>query len=137
MDLGYVSVTVIVEPGTHPVVPNANSPCGKFIFPGVDAVGAVGGIGVEPGGAPMSCGDTKLQVGPPPLNDAVMAPLPVADGPLNALNCGVTLAGEEAGPVPTTLVAVTEQLYVVPLPSPVTMIGDAEAEALKAPQVVV
>jgi hypothetical protein len=36
---------------------------------------------------------------------------------------GVTVMLLEAGPVPTELVAVTEQLYVVPLVSPVTEIG--------------
>lgn len=50
---------------------------------------------------------------------------------------GVTLAVAEAGPVPAELVAVTEQLYVVPLVSPVTVIGDAEPDALNAPQVAV
>ena len=50
---------------------------------------------------------------------------------------GVTLTEEEVGPVPMILVAVTEQLTVMPLVSPVTVIGDDALLALKAPQVAV
>jgi hypothetical protein len=46
---------------------------------------------------------------------------------------GVTLAEPDAGPVPTALVAVTVQPYVVPFARPVTVMGDWAAEALKGP----
>jgi len=44
---------------------------------------------------------------------------------------GVTeFDGAEAGPVPTALVAVTVKVYAVPFASPVTVIGDADPEAV-------
>jgi hypothetical protein len=42
----------------------------------------------------------------------------------------------EAGPVPTELVAFTEQLYVVPLVSPVTVIGLALPDIASEPAAV-
>ena len=44
--------------------------------------GVVGGIGGAPGGGPINCGAEKLQVAPPPVKQAVIVPLPVAEGAL-------------------------------------------------------
>src|SRR6187551_1828118 len=60
-------------------------PCGNPIEPG----GPTGGIGEAPGGEPMNCGPEKEQVGPPPVKDAVMLPLPVADGPVYVVTTAV------------------------------------------------
>ena len=50
---------------------------------------------------------------------------------------GVTGREADDGPVPSALVAETEQLYGVPLVSPFTEIGDALPVAEVAPQVAV
>jgi len=73
------------------------------------------------------------------VNTAVIVPLPVADGAVyeRTTAFGVTLTAADAGPMPTALVAVTEQLYAVPLVSPVTVSGEAAPEAVNAPHVAV
>jgi hypothetical protein len=43
--------------------------------------------------------------------------------------------GDDAGPVPATLVAVTVKVYAVPLVSPVTVIGAAGPVAVMLPGV--
>ena len=47
---------------------------------------------------------------------------------------GVTDTDDDAAPVPAELVAVTEQLYVTPLVSPVTVIGLEEPVATSEPE---
>src|SRR5688572_17007186 len=70
-----------VAPGVQLVVRKSKRPCGKPIEPG----GALGGMGMAPGGEPMNCGPEKEQVGPPPMKDAVMLPVPVPDGAVNVV----------------------------------------------------
>jgi hypothetical protein len=43
---------------------------------------------------------------------------------------GVTPTGDEVGPVPSILVAVTLQEYATPFVSPSTVIGEADADAV-------
>ena len=59
----------------------------------------------------------------------VAAPMVGAAGTVN----GVTLAAVDAALAPMPLLAVTVQLYVVPLVSPVTMIGDKVPVKLTGP----
>ena len=73
----------------------------------------------------MNRGATKVQPAPPPVNDAVIVPDPVADAALNVRTAGgdgVTLFdAAEGGPVPIAFVAVTLNVYAVPLARPVTV----------------
>jgi hypothetical protein len=71
------------------------------------------------------------------LKLAVIVPVPVAEGPLKLVQVGVTLVAPDGGPVPTVLVAVTEQSWVVPFASPVTVMGEPGPLALNAPHVAV
>jgi hypothetical protein len=64
----------------------------------------------------------------PGVKAIVAVPLPGVPVPIvGALGAvaGVTETVPDAGPVPTAFVAVTEHVYVVPLASPLTTIGDA------------
>ena len=67
-------------------------------------------------------GTPTLPVG----SDLVVIEIPAADGT-------TLLEAPEAGPVPTVLVAVTVKVYVTPLVSPVTVIGDAALETFTVP----
>lgn len=74
------------------------------------------------------------------LNVAIAAPKvsgPTAVPDVNAggtgVGAGVTLAVAEAAPGPAMLVAVTEQVYGVPLTSPFTVIGDVAPAPVIAP----
>ena len=64
---------------------------------------------------------------------AVAVPIVGAPGTV----AGVTLAVLDAAPEPTALRAVTLQLTAAPLVRPVTVMGDAAAVAVCAPQVAV
>ena len=56
----------------------------------------------------MKAGATNSQVGPPPVNVAVMVPVPVAEPALYDTITGVTLFdGAEGALVPAAFVAVT------------------------------
>jgi len=96
-----------------------------------------GPLKVTPGG---NAPDVRLKVGPGeplatytcayaepnvPLGGAAL----VNAGP----DTGTTLTVPDAAPVPTALVAVTEQVYDVPAARPVTVTGDAAAVPVKAP----
>ena len=78
---------------------------------------------------PVLAGAVKLTTTPPLLP---LAAMPV--GVPGAIAAGVTEDDAlEAVPVPTELVAVTVKVYVVPLVSPVTVIGDEGPVARKPP----
>ena len=49
------------------------------------------------------------------------------------VECTVILTGSDIGPVPNALVAVTPQLYVVPLLRPVTVMGEVALVTLAFP----
>src|SRR6266545_1556574 len=82
-------VKLSAEPAVHPEVVKVKRPCGNAVFPG-----AVGGIGGAPGGGPMNWGATKVQPAPPPTKDAVMLPVPVAEGPVNELLASTVAADD-------------------------------------------
>src|SRR5690606_26918698 len=84
----------------------------------------VGGTGGEPGGAAMNCADAKEQAGPPPVNEAVMVPVPVAEGPLKSRIVAVKVA--------TTLFAeVTPgSVQVAPVQSPLHAVNTKPGFAL-------
>jgi hypothetical protein len=78
---------------------------------------------------PVFVGAVKLTTTPPLLP---LAAMPV--GAPGAIAAGVTEDDAlEAVPVPTELVAVTVKVYVVPLVSPVTVIGDEGPVARRPP----
>ena len=82
--------------------------------------------------------DPPLEAGG--VKDIVACPLPGVAVPMvgaPGAPAGVTLTLPDAAPVPTALVAFALQLYVVPLVSPVTVIGLAAPLAVNAPQVAV
>jgi hypothetical protein len=84
-------------------------------------------------------------IGEPPfdagvVNDTVACPLPGDAVPIvgaPGIVNGVTLAVPDAGPVPTALVAVTEQFTVMPAAKPPTVIEGPAPETLCVPQVAV
>ena len=70
------------------------------------------------------------------VNAIVADPFPGVADPMPGAPggpAGVTVVELEAGPVPTALVAVTEQVYIVPLVSPVTTIGAVAPDAVTGP----
>ena len=103
---GYAIVNVTVEPGVQLPSAKSNSPCGNTI-----AVEPAGGLAGSPV-SEMKLRLVKVQFRPPPVKTALMVPLPVADGAIydRTTALGVTLAGAEAGPLPTAFTAITEQL---------------------------
>ncbi len=110
-------VMLIVEPGVQPVVVKSNSPCGKLTPAG--AVPA-GGLPASPSTL-MYCAVPNTHEAPPPVKLAVIVPVPVAEGPAKVGGgaAGVTeFDAAEAAPVPTPLVAVTLNVYAVPLVRP-------------------
>ncbi len=122
---------LIVEPGVQPVVEKSNNPNGKATPAG--AVPA-GGLAASPVNG-MNRGPTNAHVSPPPVKLAAMLPALVGELPVYVLNVGVTVAIADAAPLPTALVATTEQLNVVPVVRPVTTSGEAAPVADKAPGV--
>jgi hypothetical protein len=80
-------------------------------------------------------GDPPVEVGA--LQDTVARPFPaVAETPVGAPGAvaGVTaLDGDEAGPAPAPLVAVTVNVYAVPFVKPETVNGLAEPVAVAPP----
>ena len=76
---------------------------------------------------PLLPGGLKAMLACPAPGDAV--PISGAPGTM----AGVTLTVCDGALVPTVLVAVTEQVWVVPLARPVTVIGEAAPVAAIAP----
>lgn len=74
--VGYVTVTVMVEPGVQPVVVNANRPWGNVTPGGALPAGGLAGSPVTG----MNFAVAKVHVVPPPVKLAVMPPVPVGDG---------------------------------------------------------
>src|SRR5258705_1862776 len=108
----------MVDAAVHPLVAKSKSPCGKTMPGGALPAGGLAGLPCSA----MNCADANVHAAPPPVNDAVMVPVPVALAPLAAVvtAAGVTETVDDAGPVPTELVAVAEHEYVTPLARPVT-----------------
>ena len=82
------------------------------------------------GEPPSDAGGAKLIVAKPLPGVAV---IPVGAPGTVAGATGVTVTVVDEALVPTALVAVTEQVYVVPLVRPVTVIGEIEPFAAIAP----
>ena len=130
---GYVTVKASVEPGVQFTVVKAKRPWGKPIEPG----GTVGGSGAAPGGDPMNCCPENEQVGPPPVNWAVMLPVPVPEAAVKVVTTAPTevdevdavlFAGKGSALVDTTLAVF---VIVAPLamaaPALKTNVNDADA----------
>jgi hypothetical protein len=72
--------------------------------------GATGGTGDAPGGAAMKAGAEYAQPAPPPKNDAVIVPDPVADGPENVTAPRTVIETVAGAEVPFAFVAVYVKL---------------------------
>ena len=97
-------MNVTVEPCAQLPSAKSNSPCGNATSVREPA----GGLAGSPLTG-MKLLAVKVHPTPPPVNTAVMVPLPVGDGAVydRATALGVTPIAVEGGPVPTVLVAVT------------------------------
>src|SRR4051812_17944168 len=94
-----------VLPAVQPVVVKSNKPCGNAMPAGAEPAG---GLPASPA-TWTNLAVPKAHVGPPPLKLTETVPVPVAEGAENVVTAaaGVTVAGAEAGPVPTLFVAAT------------------------------
>jgi hypothetical protein len=81
----------------------------------------------------MNCGATNVQLVPPPVNVAVMEPLPVALGAVKEVKTGVTTTPVDDAPVPTEFVAATVHVCATPFVRPLTVIGELVPLALNVP----